>query len=259
MRLLLSGISIAALTFFTGCGGAEPFDVESVLTKAVDKVESGELEEAMELAETLNKKSPNNVNVQLIYGLALERYGNKPNDALNAFKKAAKLDHNNFYAYYNLGRIYLRQTNYNDSVTYLRRALEIDHESINAKVLLAEAYSKQQLFKSAINLYEELATTLKYKDDSALYNQLGILYTKDNDLRKGYKNFVKSYQKNPKNHFIVYNLAVFVDKKGKPTRKNRTKAIIYYKKYQSLIKNNPEMKQRYDEVSQRIKELAQAL
>jgi len=98
-------------------------------------------------AETYNSLLDEGTRCMRNESLDLER-------ARQAYQKAIALDAKVPNAYYNLGLVYLRMTNFVQSIPYFEKALEQDKTFADAHLALGMAYERQRQIPSAIEHYQ---------------------------------------------------------------------------------------------------------
>ena len=95
-------------------------------------------------------------------------------EALQAFRKAARLDPKMAIAYANIGRANLQRRGHLEAIAALERAVELESEDGGMWALLAEAYSQSLKPELAIDAYREAIKWAPGK--AAFYHNLGLLY-----------------------------------------------------------------------------------
>jgi len=104
-------------------------------------------EAAKESAETYNSLLDEGARCMRDESLDLER-------ARQAYQKAIALDPKVPNAYYNLGLVYLRMTNFVQSIPYFEKALEQDATFADGHLALGMAYERQRQIPNAIEHYQ---------------------------------------------------------------------------------------------------------
>ncbi len=252
-RLLLISVAVVAGTLLlTSCGKKARKNNVELLTLAYNDAKVGNWDKALIQSKSAVDQDSKDVTALIMYALCLENTG-KPDDAQQLLRQAVQIDPGNFRAQYNLGRILFQHGRYQDCVNYLRAAEKLKPNDVNTMVLLAQVDGKLEL-ESAINYYAKLTKVPRFADSPAPWNQMGIICAEKKKMLDALKCFIKAYKISSKNPKVILNFAVFLDYYlNSPD--SRKKAIALYRKYLSLIKNNPELQARSAEISRRIKTL----
>ncbi|UDQ97075.1 tetratricopeptide repeat protein [Lentisphaerota bacterium WC36G] len=248
--LLIGSFSVL---LYSGCSDGE-LDPNVELNKAVSQAENGDWESATETAKKLIDNVKDNSDAYVIYGLTCESQGNLE-DAIESFKLAVEKDDTNFYGTYNAGRVYLKLKNYPEAVKFLQDALTLKSDYDDCMLLLAQSLTPLMRHKEAVEYYEKLAKLPKYQKSSEIYNLIGVLYSRLGEDKKAFDNLKKSYSLNPNNPEVIFNLAIFVDNKRENTNQYRKWKIQFLNKYLKLTKDNSSLKERHEQIRQRIKKI----
>ena len=150
--------------------------------------------------------------------VSLHHYGNsnpeivknKREFYLELCKKKVKLNKNS-HSYYELGVLYKENKDFGNAVKSLQKAVELDSKHRIALLELAVISEQQKNYDDAINYYTE---SLRVKNDSEAYQNLGVCYMKKKDYKKAYSNFTKAMMLNPNKYTIYNNLGAVLEKVG---------------------------------------------
>lgn len=240
---------LAVCVFVCSCSDKPRFTDDELLKNASDAGAKGNWKDASSLAGRVVKHDPRNVNALVIYAMALEN-SNHPELALDEIKKAATLAPNDFMVQFSYGRMLFKQGRYGEALTPLKAASECRHDDIDTIILLAQCSNKLKLPEAA-NYYALAATNLRFKDKPEPFNEIGMIYYRNEDYERALRYFIKAYKTAPENHITCLNLAICLDK----TMNDPGRALAYYKKFIKLTEKNPEIEARRKKVSERINEI----
>ncbi len=233
---------------FISCGKKE-YTTSKLLAISLFHAEKGEWKKANEFSTRALKKDSENLDALIMNAVTLE-YILKVDDAIDNALLAVKISPDNYFCQYNLGRLLYKKELYSDSLAPLNKAEQI--ESTNEiKLLLSDVYIKLSENKKAIRLLHILSKTEEYIDNPAIFNELGVLWTKEGNKKKGVAFLKKAFSLNNENQTIALNLGILCDKYFESPRF----AKIYYMKYLKIIKNNPELAQKYKEIQSKVKDI----
>jgi len=253
-RVLLIPVAVmAGMLLLTSCGKKATRNNMELLTLAYDEAKAGHWDKALIQSKSAVEQNSNDVTALIMYALCLENM-DKPDEAQQVLQHAVQIDPGNFRAQYNLGRILFQHGRYQDCVSYLRAAEKLNPDNVNVIVLLAQVDGKLKL-ESAINYYAKLTKIPRFSESPVPWNQMGIIYAENNKKLNALKCFLQAYKTSSDNPKVILNFAVFLDY-YLDSKDGRKKAMQFYRKYLSMIKNNPELQARSAEISRRLKTLA---
>lgn len=111
------------------------FNSDSLIEKADDEVQKGDLQKALAIYSEANIKEPNNDEVlfKMGYVLALQE---RNEEALEYFKEALAVDRENPFTHLEMALVYINDGEFASARTHLNAALEIDPSLEKAKVAL---------------------------------------------------------------------------------------------------------------------------
>ncbi len=250
--LIASIVSVAAmLVFLSSCNQTSSMTTVELLNQATESAMAGKWSKTLKFAKVAVEREPANTPAFILLAMAYENTG-KNELAMEAARKAVKLEPDNFLARYTLGRLYaIDQNKLQDAVEPLLRALKLRPNDPDTLVLLADCSQKLNLTKT-VDYYSQLIALPAFNKHYEPWNQLGIYYAEKNSLRNAAICFNQAYSLAPDNHMVLLNFGIFFDKYvRKPER-----ALNYYKKYMEVTANNPEMEQKKQEIKARIKDLS---
>jgi tetratricopeptide (TPR) repeat protein len=241
----------AFAAFLVSCSGEKSeASADMLLRRSVDAALSGDWPVAGKYASTALENTSADSSAFILEGLALESEG-KDELAVGRLEEAVKLDPDSFMANYSLGRILFRKSDYRECLPYLQKACKIKKGSPDATALLAEAYFKLKM-PIAKKYYAVALKTRRFKSTPAPWNQLGIVFSRENKKKKALECFVRAYKLEPSNPVTVFNIATLLDYR----MKKGLKAVPFYKRYLQLIKHNSALSARRERVGKRIKQLS---
>jgi len=251
-RLLLAA-AVVFLAFGLAACKKKNGNTNEMLEVAYKQAQDGNWDKALAQATKAAEVDPKNTAALLMLGICQESSGQSA-AALQTMKKAVENEPNNVTAIYHLGRIQYQSGNFEESLATLREAEKLNPDQENVVLLLGQIEEKMKL-PTAINYYKKLSTSQNYHNRAGIWNQLGIFYCEQKDNQNALKAFAQAYKLAPEDHVICMNFAVFLDRYIN-TSAGKTKAAQFYKKYLTLTKLNPELKQQREKVTARIKALA---
>ena len=157
------------------------------------------------------KVEPDNIETQQYYGL-IHYFVDSLNVADSVFSSLVK-DNDQYLMYHRyLGRIALKQENFEKGIVELNRAIELDKSITDSWLDLAFAYRVTNDYKMEMDVFKK---GLKNVIDSSGYDQLmfglAIAYEQSGDFKKSVKEFKKLIKRNPNYHqamnYLGYSLA----------------------------------------------------
>ena len=166
-------------------------------------------------------------------------------EAANAFKKSIELNPKNSMAFYELGIVYEKQDNYDDAVMNYTESLKIKEDS-EAFQNLGVCYLKKGMFKES---YTKLVKAMLLNPNNyTIYNNLGALFEKQANYDSAVQVLEIATKLNRKNMIGFYNLGIAYDKKG-----DFEKALSAYEKAIELKhKKSEDIKKRINELKKII-------
>jgi len=130
-------------------------DVTSAILLLNMQVDDGQLDDAMNSANTLVETAPNSPVGYNARGTVHYRKGNL-DDALTAYNNAIEINPGYISALKNRGTLLLRQENYPDAMADLDAVLEKTPNDAHAQLMLARCLLETGDASSAVNYYEDL-------------------------------------------------------------------------------------------------------
>jgi tetratricopeptide (TPR) repeat protein len=239
------------LIFLSSCNKISSMTTNELLIQATESALEGKWSKTLKFAKVAVEREPANTPAFILLAMAYENVG-KSELAMEAARKAVKLERDNFMAQYTLGRLYaIDQNKLQDAIEPLLRALTLRPNDPDTLVLLADCSQKLNLPKTT-DYYSQLVALSAFNKRYEPWNQLGIYYAEKNSLRNAAICFNQAYTLAPDNHMVLLNFGIFFDKYiRKPDR-----ALNFYKRYLEVTANNPEMDQKKQEIKARIKDLS---
>ena len=171
----------------------------------------------------------------------LYKENNDLGNAEKSLKKAVELDSKHRLALFELGIINEQQKNYDDAIKYYTDSLRIKNDS-EAYQNLGVCYFKKEKYPEA---YANLTKAMLLNPNKyTIYNSLGAVLERSGNLDGAVQVLTIAVKLNPQNVIGFYNLGIALDKKG-----NFINAIKNYEKAVELkhIKS--------DEIKKRISQL----
>ena len=150
--------------------------------------------------------------------VALHHYGNA--DPAVAKKKMElylelckkKVNQNpNDASYYELGVLYKENSDADNALKSFKKAIELNPRHSMALFELGILHEQKKDYDEAIKKYTE---SLRIKENSEAFQNLGACYLKKGMLKKAYKNLVKAVTLNPNRHTIYNSLGAVLERSG---------------------------------------------
>ena len=114
-------------------------------------------------------------------------------------------------SYYELGVLYKENDNFDDAIKSFKKVIELNPKHSMALYELGIIYEKQKDYNKAIKNYTE---SLRVKESSEAFQNLGVCYLKKSMLKEAYRNLVKAMLLNPNKYTIYNNLGAVLEKIG---------------------------------------------
>ena len=201
------------------------------LAQLLDAGVSGEeLKNTENSVNKLLKRNPKKSGVWQLKGKLLETQG-KLQESLDAFKKSAFLDPENWAPVFNIGNLYCRLNNFEEGIKYLQKSTYLAPQSSLAFTSLGRALLNSNRLPEA---YDALKKSLSIKpDNSPALLELSRLLVEQNNLQKGMQVIELALKFSPKDAFLY-------DQKGWILSKlnNKEKAREFFSKAHSLQPDN---------------------
>ena len=186
--------------------------IKTELDRLGQMYNQGNFSTVVNMANSINKRSPKEVSVWEILGAAHRGLGNIK-EASAAFKTVVEL--NPYYAegYNNLGVALQDQGKYEESIECFTKALSIKSNYAEAHNNLGNSFKDQGNLDKAIAAYQK-AISCK-PNYAAAYSNKGRALHENNNLEKADYALKKSISINPKNYSAFNNLGLLHKDQGK--------------------------------------------
>ena len=159
----------------------------------------GEAERGIKLLQEHLDEDPYDNITWINLGNLLARCNNF-DEALNAFDIAFAIDDTNMACLKNIARVYKVKGNFNKAIKYLDDAEKLDPNDYEVLIIKAECYLIMNKPKKAISLFKTVLE--EFPDRAEIHHSLSVAYILDNQIEKGYRAAVKSWELDPDNHFF---------------------------------------------------------
>jgi tetratricopeptide (TPR) repeat protein len=207
--------------------------------------DSGNGVPAIDASRQSFRANPNNDNVHLNRGLALDMKGNL-DAAILEYREALRVNPNNDLAYFDLGLALDDKGDLEGAIAEFREALRLKPENENARVNLGSALYKKGDLDAAIAEYQEVLR-LNPQNDSAHYN-LAIALGDKGTLGAAIRETRAALRLNPKNPQLHYSLAYWLEKQG-----DRDEALGEYRIAHTLSPENSQFKRAFERLARKPK------
>ena len=114
-------------------------------------------------------------------------------------------------SYYELGVLYKENNDFENAIKSFKKAIEMESSHAMALYELGIVYEQQKNYDEAIKNYTE---SLRIKENSEAFQNLGVCYSKKGMLKEAYRNLVKAVLLNPNKYTIYNNLGAVLEKIG---------------------------------------------
>jgi tetratricopeptide (TPR) repeat protein len=245
--LILLGFAVVG--FFSSCKEEVKLSNDELLDQAAISAEEGDWKTVEALAGKAVSRNDEDSNALVLYSLALENTGSSE-AALKEIEKASKFGKDNFAAQFTAGRMLFSKGKYDEALAPLTQAYKLRPNDIDTIALLAQVNRKLGT-PDATKYLVKLIKSKKYKNKPAPWNELAIVLAERGDLTKAYKYFARAYKYGKDDPTVILNIAVFLDK----YRKDSKKAKGYYLKYLKMTAKNPELENQRQLVASRVKQI----
>lgn len=196
---------LATAIILSGCGNGSP---EENLVKAIRAGETGNWKEARKFADRAAAGAPDHAGALIMRAIACEKSENY-DQAVDSARRAVKLAPDSFAALYTLGRLYSSNPMRNaEAINTLNAALKARPDSTDTLILICNVFNRMDAVEGYSYLLK-LQKNQNYKNDPALYSQLGVILAKSNKLRPAYSCFVTAFKLAGNDPDVVFNTARF--------------------------------------------------
>ena len=145
-------------------------------------------------------------------GLVYRKLGND-NLAEVELKIASGLQESFSLSYFELGKLYLENKEYEDAQTMFKRAIESNPEFSLPYIKLGDLYMETSSFEKALDMYKKALEIDKNLPD--VYNRLGVVMNILQKFDEAEKYFKKAIEIFPKYRDALLNLSYTLTKRGK--------------------------------------------
>ena len=207
--------------------------------------DSGNGVPAVDASRQSFRANPNNDDVHINRGLALDMKGNL-DAAILEYREALRVNPNNDIAYFDLGLALDDKGDLEGAIAGFREALCLKPENENAHVNLGSALYKKGNLDAAIAEYQEVLR-LNPQNDSAHYN-LAVALGVKGTLGAAIRETRAALRLNPNNPQLHYSLAYWLEKQG-----DRDEALGEYRIAYTLSPENSQFKRAFERLARKPK------
>ncbi|MCG2720610.1 MAG: tetratricopeptide repeat protein [Thermodesulfovibrionales bacterium] len=194
------------------------------IQSAFEQYQSGNLEQAENIAGGILKADPDNSEALHLLGLISYQHGNHVL-ALKYIRKALKSDPKNADAYYDMGNILQDKGELAKAITNYKKTLKIRPEYAEAYNNMGIALHDNMQLDKAIKSYQE---ALRIDPDYAeTHNNIGVAFQEKRLLEEAITHFQKALLLKPEYANAYHNLVEAVEGKGHKERYGDPEGIIY--------------------------------
>jgi tetratricopeptide (TPR) repeat protein len=131
---------------------------------------------------------------------------NNIDKAIEAFKRALRVNPNNLRALYELAKLYDKKTEYDKAIKTIKRAIKLKPKTRAAWNNLGTLYSKKTEFDKALIAYNSaLKINSNYKD---AWRNLGLVYIQKNQYNEAIKALKRAVKIDPRFKYAWNNLGI---------------------------------------------------
>ncbi len=145
-------------------------------------------------------------------GILLRETGNEK-EAEIELKISSSMNPNFSLAHYELGRMYMRNAEFDDAESEFLKALKKDSDFSLPYVKLGDVYLSKGDVERAVRMYKNALE--KSRDLPDVYNRLGVIENSFQNFEKAESMFKKALEISPNYHDAKFNLAFTLTKLGK--------------------------------------------
>jgi len=131
-----------------------PFDASSLVEKADEAMDKGDLQKALAIYSEANIKEPKNSQTLFKMGYTLAQQ-NRDDEALEYYKEALELDPNNTYIHQAMASLYRKMGKYENAKNYLEQLLKIDAKNPITYYNYGNLLVDMKHFDEAKSMYEK--------------------------------------------------------------------------------------------------------
>ena len=114
-------------------------------------------------------------------------------------------------SYFELGVLYKENKDFDNAIKSFKKTIELNPKHSNALYELGVVYEQQKNYDEAIKNY---TASLRIKENSEAFQNLGVCYLKKGMFKEAYANLVKAMLLNPNKYTIYNNLGAVLEKSG---------------------------------------------
>ena len=252
------------IVFLTACSGNQSETSDALLKRAFENARDGNWEQAKELAASAVNSNPKSAVAETLYAIALEQCL-EYDKAITEAEHAVQLDGKDFMALYIYGRLLFSAKRYDECLAPLEKANKIEPDNPAVLLLLARANAVLDIRKKALKYYIALIKHSEGTPGVEPFNELGVLFLKNNDFKHALQFLKEAYDKKEKSIPVLINLGVLFDRyslfcknKGRKSaaKKASLKAIRYYKNALMIMRKSEIDERKQAEIIARIKVLS---
>lgn len=208
------------------------FDLKAEINKCLELFSNNRIHETLELAVSLEKLVPDDIDLNYILGICYSGLGDF-DKALTYLEKCVQVVTTSDELYTNLALIYDKKQDVNKAVEFYQKALALNPNSIAAINNLGNIYNNIGDNLLALEYFNKLVAV--GHDTYYVYNNIALVYKKLGKLDLALDAIQKSLASNPSVHQPYHNAALIFTSMG-----HKKNAVICY---EMSLKFAPEEKQ----------------
>lgn len=224
--VLVFPASLGLMLVLAGLSGCKPAGA-SLAHEGARLIEQGKYERAIAKLVAARERLPGNAQVWNHLGLAYHG-AYQINEAIIAYQQALNLDPNLAAAHYNLGCLWLEQSEYARAAEQLKSYTLLRPESVDGWLRLATAQLRDRKLDAAERSFGEVLK--RSPGNVEALNSMGVLYLQRKRVREAAQSFSAALTQNPNYGPSLLNLAVVYHQH----LNNRQLALQKYREYLAL-------------------------
>lgn len=186
-----------------------PESTQALVNLGVTFLRLNKPEPALDLFKKALAASPRSARIYNNIGSALFSLG-RYDEAQQAQEQAIRLNPKSAEAYNNMGILFKARGDYEKAVSCFRKALALQPAFPAAHLHLGLLYADQNDIQNALTVLRNAITTLP--NNSRLYNALGMVYSKKNDLEAALDGYTKAATLDATNYDAINNVTLLLIK-----------------------------------------------
>ena len=197
-----------AINLFESLTEKYPKTAKGFHLKAFAYTKDNNFTKALESIETAIKISPENLDINLDYANILNAVGKKP-EAIKILKSAEIKNKKDSRIYYNLSCLKIDLEEYEDAIEYLKNTLELDPQNKQASFNLGVCFFNVQNFDNTIKVFQAFQKEFGFNFEAERY--LSLAFYSENKLEEAEKSLQTLCASKPEDSSLWYDRAIILE------------------------------------------------